>query len=218
MKTRLIAALLCLCLMPCQSAHAAEEIPPIDFKGLMLGEDMRTAFTKLPDLADEFDRFLLASANSSILLNKSRPSRITLAQCKLLNLSVRFIPATPEDKKVLWSKEKGIHLSEISADQKAALARTRFYSVSATLDRAHYWRVRDALTEKFGPPHTKETQDLQNRMGASFTSEKCQWNFTGAVVSITEREGQIDTSEYRIFCGTLAPQKAITAPADAKDL
>jgi hypothetical protein len=217
MKIHLIAALLCLCLMPSQSAHASEEIPPIDFKGLMLGEDMRTAFTKLPDLADDFDRFLAKSPDGTILLHKQNP-RITLAKAKIEKLYVRFIPLNNDDTTTLQTSKEFLNFSALSAAQKLALARARFYSVAAIINQSDYERVRDALIAKHGAPHARKTRDLQNRMGASFTSEECSWIFSGTVVTITEREGSIDTSRYFIFCASLAPPKVDHAPINAKDL
>jgi hypothetical protein len=217
MKIHLIAALLCLCLMPSKSAHAAEEIPPIDFKGLMLGEDMRTAFAKIPDLADEVDRFLAKTPDNIILLHKKKP-RITLANKKIEDLYIYFNPLNKEDATTLQKNTVFRNFSQLSAAQKLALSRARFFAVTAIIDQSDYTSVRDALITKYGTPKTKETFDLKNRMGASFTSEECSWAFSGAVIKITEREGSIDTSKYYIFCNTLAPPKVDQAPINAKDL
>jgi hypothetical protein len=79
-----------------------------------------------------------------------------------------------------------------------------------------------ALTEKFGPPSSETTEQLQNRMGATWPNRIVVWSRGDARFRITQRSLGIDTGSI-MFVSTeyLRQQDAerkARAKASAKDL
>lgn len=70
----------------------------------------------------------------------------------------------------------------------------QLFQVTIFFDHSGFADVRSAVQAKYGPPERQSTEVLQNRMGANFESESLTWNDGVAILSLTERVGNIDRS------------------------
>jgi hypothetical protein len=71
--------------------------------------------------------------------------------------------------------------------------------------------VSAGLLEKFGPASKVSVETLQNRMGASFTSQKYIWIVEGSRLQLDERSGKIDRGSV-----LLISQESIRNEPDGK--
>jgi hypothetical protein len=66
--------------------------------------------------------------------------------------------------------------------------------VSLRSAHSDYGLMRGMLVEKYGPPTVRSVETLQNRMGATFSSELLQWLGRSVTITLKERSIQLDES------------------------
>lgn len=57
-----------------------------------------------------------------------------------------------------------------------------------------YPEIKALLIERYGKPTTAKVERLQNKMGATFSSEVLSWNGKSVMLTLQERSGTIDES------------------------
>jgi hypothetical protein len=99
----------------------------------------------------------------------------------------------------------------------------RLYSLYMTYDSDNFDQVVEALTAKYGSPDTTWTEQVENRMGATFHNETKRWFFSDGYLE-AERYGS-DLTRGNIYAlgsaGSVeyeARRKKAAAEAAARDL
>lgn len=67
-------------------------------------------------------------------------------------------------------------------------------SVMIVFSHRDFARIADGLIEKYGKPTSDETEALQNRMGATFSSRTLQWHRPDGAIMAMERASTVDKS------------------------
>ena len=74
----------------------------------------------------------------------------------------------------------------------------RLMRASTSLPSIAFGDVVRGLTAKYGPPDKTDTEQLQNRMGATFTNVIHYWRRDGATLRLSEYSGSLDTASYSL--------------------
>jgi hypothetical protein len=78
--------------------------------------------------------------------------------------------------------------------KEAVFWEDRFAALTYLADHGYYTFLRDNLVAKFGPPTSKSTRDLQNRVGAHFVGESLLWDNGVSSIQLEEYSGDLDSS------------------------
>jgi hypothetical protein len=70
----------------------------------------------------------------------------------------------------------------------------RLYSVDMAFGIKFYPEIRDMLIGKYGKPARVQTQNIQNRAGATFENVMSEWEFREGTLKLNMRFAKIDTS------------------------
>lgn len=92
----------------------------------------------------------------------------------------------------------------------------------ATLPVFAFSDIVDGLTAKYGSPSSKTTEQLQNRMGATFLNEIVSWRRGNATLEITKYGRDLETARYSLtadeYWSEVARRRATKAKGTAKSL
>jgi hypothetical protein len=100
--------------------------------------------------------------------------------------------------------------------------RREFVHVRVTFPEPRFRALREAMTTRFGPPISSKTEVLQNRMGASFESERMSWARDDALLTLAQRSSRLDEGSVSLtsknFLQSMKEEDKNEAKARAKDL
>lgn len=68
------------------------------------------------------------------------------------------------------------------------------YEIMLVIDHLDYLTVREALSSKYGEPHSKSTKEYQNAFGARFQGEVLIWDNEVSAIQLLERSTDLNTS------------------------
>lgn len=193
------------------------DILKMDFKGIHFGDEMRVAMKKLPAINEASNPYFSCMRRGDVTLTLGEPSGVTVANVAVSLIGFSFI--VPGHHSVEDSDPTPIiAYSKLTEKIKITASKSRFYSAYFSFSRDDYDRMKAALIVKYGEPSKTEDKAVQNKLGATFSSQTCTWDFNGATARLVERDGKVDESGFLITCTALMPRVIGTEKRDAKDL
>lgn len=74
----------------------------------------------------------------------------------------------------------------------------KLVKADATLPVFAFRDIVEGLTAKYGPPSSNTTEQVQNRMGATFLNEIVSWRRGNATLSVTKYTTDLETARYSL--------------------
>lgn len=89
-------------------------------------------------------------------------------------------------------------------------------AASMSFDTDHYEKMREIFIDKYGPPTSRESKEVQNRMGATFQQEELEWKGKTTTVSLNRYGSKLTQGAAYLLTNAYRDHVQATAEAEKK--
>ena len=170
-------------LLGATSAYSSE---PLEFKGLRIGSAPEELRAKYPELRCNDPKVKAAVEKGHFKDFWERKQTEADLFCATV-ISERDPPTSLSD--IAGHRAQSFDFNFVGA---------RLMRASTSLSSIAFDDVARGLTAKYGAPDKTDTEQLQNRMGATFTNVIHYWTRDGATLRLSKYSGSLDTASYSL--------------------